>query len=215
MWFSRKKKHSELDQEKICFSISEKSDELDQEKIKKLSEPISIENILHSLISRSNPEQVRIINIDGKDNLFDSLKNSPFIYTLPVDIPDNVNYTKVVVSHLEKEVKRRINLFKDREVTKLSEYNELLKKEGKPILPKILAITDGSPSVKAIKNTTSFQYLIRKGKSVEILTLWSKQPARKTPEISTLVLKFLSTHDQTPNLGDISLRKKPIFHYKK
>lgn len=210
MWFSRKKKHSELDQEKICFSISEKSDELDQEKIKKLSEPISVKNIIRSIMSVTDLEHLRIVYVGKKDKEFDFLNDSPFNYVLPVDTTDNIK----TIKYLEDESKRRIALFKKYRVNNLTEYNKLLEEQGKPILPRIIAITD---SFSDIALNDSVKYFAKTNHLTEIYILLAYQQERKTPIIPPMLFRIIDEKEPVPlekdNIDMDDFLKNPDKYY--
>lgn len=157
---------------------------------------VSLEVIIYSIMSATDPEHLRIMYIDGKGNSFEYMKAdsshpNPFTYAPPGDASGDIEYARAAIRHLENEVRRRIALFKEREVSKLSDYNKLLEKEGKPILPEILAVIDEFSAItqkdkdlkasEAIKNNTvdRFEYIAKMARSTGIRMLLANQSARK------------------------------------
>ena len=134
---------------------------------------ISVKNILYSVMSTTDPEHLRIIYVGKKNKEFDFLKDSPFNYVLPVDTSNSIE----TIKYLEDESKRRIALFKKYRVSDLKEYNKLLKEEGKPILPGIIAVTD---IFSDIAPKDSVKYLAKTSHLTEIRILLAYQPARKS-----------------------------------
>lgn len=160
-----------------------------------IGKTVSLEVIIYSVMSATDPEHLRIMYIDGKGNSFEYMKTNnhpnPFTYAPPCDGSVDIEYVRAAIRHLENEVRRRIALFKERKVSKLSEYNELLEKEGKPILPEILVVIDEFSSItqkdkdlkasEAIKNNTvdRLEYIAKMARSTGIRMLLANQSACK------------------------------------
>lgn len=154
---------------------------------------VTIFTIIYSIMSATDPKHLRIAYIDGKGNSFEFMKldgehPNPYLYAPPADASGDIEYARALISHLESECRRRIDLFKKDAVAKLSEYNE---KHPDDQLPEILAVVDEfsaitqqdknlKPSESVKKNTIDkFEYLAKMARSVGIRLLLANQSARK------------------------------------
>lgn len=159
---------------------------------------VLIMNILYSIMSATDPDHLRIYFIDGKGNSFEFMRNdnpgapayhpNPFVAAQPADGSGDIDYARGVVQHLVKECRRRIELFKQKGVSKLAEFNRKYPEEA---LPEILAVcdefstlTDSDNFLKASElaeksMTDAFEYLAKMARSTGIRMLLANQTARK------------------------------------
>lgn len=157
---------------------------------------VLIESLLYTIMSGTTPDRLRIIYIDGKGNSFEFMKNdgghpNPFTFTQPADASGDMDYARALIIWLEKECRRRIELFKKAQVAKLSEYNEKQEAAGKKILPELLVVNDEfsaitqqdkqlAPKDFAKYNVVDrFEYLAKMARSVGIRMILANQSARK------------------------------------
>ena len=148
-------------------------------------------------MSATDPKHLRIAYADGKGNSFefmsaDSSNPNPFTYAPPGDASSDLEYSRALIRSMELETRRRIDLFKKAEVAKLAEYNEVMEKQGKEILPEILfvvdefsAITQQDAMLKAsemekLGTIKKFEYIAKMSRSVGIHLLCANQSARKS-----------------------------------
>ena len=153
---------------------------------------VLIQSLLYSIMSGTDPEHLRIIYGDGKGNSFETMKNNPFTYAPPANGNADMDYTRAEIIWLEKECRRRLELFRKAGAQKLSDYNKQLKEEGKKILPEILAVFDEfsaitdrdkelSPKDYNQKNVTDrFEYIAKMARAAGIRLLLANQTARKS-----------------------------------
>lgn len=154
---------------------------------------VTIFTILYSIMSATDPQHLRIAFCDGKGNSFEFMKldgehPNPFVYAPPADASGDIEYARALISHMEDECRRRIGLFKEAAVAKLSEYNE---KYPDKALPEILfvcdefsAITQKDNELKAMEvvkkgTVDKFEYLAKMARSTGIRMLMANQSARK------------------------------------
>lgn len=159
---------------------------------------VLIMNILYSIMSATAPDHLKIAYVDGKGNSFEFMRTdnegspsyhpNPFTYCQPADGSGDIDYARAVVQHLVKECRRRIELFKQRGVSKLDEFN---KKYPDEFMPEILAVcdefsalTDSDAFLKASElaskgMTDAFEYLAKMARSTGIRLLLANQTARK------------------------------------
>lgn len=157
---------------------------------------VLIMSILYSIMSATDPKHLRVLYVDGKGNSFefmskDSAHPNPFTYAPPGDASGDIEYARAVIRYVEMETRRRINLFKKAEVSKLADYNKVLESQGKDILPEILfvvdefsAITQQDKDLKASEinkfgTIDRFEYIAKMSRSVGIRMLMANQSARK------------------------------------
>lgn len=157
---------------------------------------VLIMTILYSIMSATDPKHLRIAYADGKGNSFEFMKAdgahpNPFTFAPPADASGDVNYARAIIIEMEKETRRRIELFKQRSVSKLAGYNKLMEKEGKEILPEILFVCDEFSAItQQDRNLTGrdmitlntidrFEYIAKMSRSVGIRLLLANQSARK------------------------------------
>lgn len=101
-------------------------------------------DILYSVLAQTTPKELRVAIIDGKGNSFESMglgekHQNPFLYAPPADASWDIEYARALISDLESECHRRIDLLKKNGVSNLFEYNE---KHPDKTLPEILLIID-------------------------------------------------------------------------
>lgn len=157
---------------------------------------VSIMTILYSVMSATDPKHLRIAYVDGKGNSFEFMKNdgehpNPFTFAPPADASGDINYARAVIVALERETRRRIDLFKKASVSKLAVYNKMQEKAGLPILPEILAVIDEFSAItqqdKQLKvselnkygTIDKVEYIAKMSRSVGIRMLLANQSARK------------------------------------
>lgn len=157
---------------------------------------VLIMTILYSIMSATDPKHLRIAYADGKGNSFEFMKAdgahpNPFTFAPPADASGDVNYARAIIIEMEKETRRRVELFKQRSVSKLAGYNKLMEKEGKEILPEILFVCDEFSAItQQDRNLTGrdmitlntidrFEYIAKMSRSVGIRLLLANQSARK------------------------------------
>lgn len=154
---------------------------------------VSIDNVLYSSISATDPRHLRIATIDGKGNSFDFMRldgehPNPYLYAPPANGSGDRDYARALLSHMEKECRRRIELFREASVAKLSEYNA---KYPDKYLYEILLVVDEFSEITKLddklkaselvqKGTTDkLEYLAKMARSVGIHLLLANQSARK------------------------------------
>lgn len=152
---------------------------------------VTINDILYSVMDATDPAHLQIEYLDGKGNSFEHLKNNPFTRSEPTDASSDINYARAKLINLEKECRKRIEIFKEAEVSKIGEYNKLMEKLGKVIMPEILLVFDEFSAVSDMdKNLTGrdyvkynvvdrIEYLAKMARSVGIHMLLANQTARK------------------------------------
>lgn len=191
---------------------------------------VSIMTILYSVMSATDPKHLRIAYADGKGNSFEFMKAdgdhpNPYTYAPIGDGSQDINYTRALVMAMEKETRRRIDLFKKAAVSKLADYNKLLAKQGKDPLPEILfvvdefsAITQQDRQLKASESNKfgtidRFEYIAKMSRSVGIRMLLANQSARKElvpGKISANVTGRISLGVSEPVEAEIALPETGI-----
>lgn len=159
---------------------------------------VTIMNILFSVMDAVDPSMLKIVTIDGKGNSFEFLRSdnkgsenyhpNPFMYAQPADGSGDIDYARALLKHIEKECRRRIELFKVRGASKLAVFNEKFPDE---FLYEILVVVDEfsaltdldallSSDEYAIKSIVeTLEYLAKMGRSAGIHLLPANQTARK------------------------------------
>lgn len=154
---------------------------------------VTIMNIIYSIMDAVTPDDVLIDFIDGKGNTFEFLRSdgehpNPFVYTQPADGSGDLKYTRCKILYWENEIRRRIALFKDRNVSKLSEFNRLFPDEKLPevllVFDEFTEVTDKDQQLKGddyIKYnvTDRIEYIAKMARSTGIRLLLANQTARK------------------------------------
>lgn len=154
---------------------------------------VAIDDIVYSVMSATDPKHLRIAFVDGKGNSFEFMKldgehPNPYLYAPPADASGDIEYARALISHMESECRRRIDLFKKESVAKLSEYNE--KHPDNPLYEIMVVVDEFSaitkqddmlkPSENIKKGTIDkFEYLAKMARSVGIRLLLANQSARK------------------------------------
>ncbi|STE38131.1 FtsK/SpoIIIE domain-containing protein [Enterococcus mundtii] len=159
---------------------------------------VTIMNILFSVMAAVDPTMLKVVAIDGKGNSFEFLRSdnkdsenyhpNPFMYAQPADGSGDIDYARALLKHIEKENRRRIELFKQRGVSKLSVFNE--KYPGEKLCELLVVVDEFSALtdldallssdeyvVKSI--TETMEYLAKMGRSCGIHLLAANQTARK------------------------------------
>lgn len=159
---------------------------------------VTIMTILYSIMSATDPTKLRIAFVDGKGNSFEFMRAdgdhpNPFVYAPPADASGDIDYARAIIINMEKETRRRIDLFKKMVVSKLAVYNQKMVKEGHPErqLPEILFVCDefsaitqqdkqlsAKDSVK-LNTVDRFEYIAKMARSVGVRMLMANQSARK------------------------------------
>lgn len=191
---------------------------------------VLIMSILYSIMSATDPEHLRIIYVDGKGNSFEFMSKdgshpNPFTYAPPGDASGDIKYARSVIRYVENETRRRIDLFKKVEVSKLADYNKLMKEQGEEILPEILfvvdefsAITQQDKDLKASEinkfgTIDKFEYIAKMSRSTGIRMLMANQSARKElvpGKISANITARISLGVSEPIESEIALPETGI-----
>lgn len=157
---------------------------------------VLILSALFSIMSGTDPTHLKILYIDGKGNSFEFMKAdgphpNPFTFTQPADASGDMDYARALIIWLEKECRRRIELFKKASVQKLADYNKKMEAEGKEILPELLAVIDefsaitqqdkqlAPKDIAKLNVVDRFEYLAKMARSVGIRMILANQSARK------------------------------------
>src|SRR5699024_4252911 len=159
---------------------------------------VTIMTILYSVMSAVDPTQLKIAYIDGKGNSFEFMRTdnkssetyhpNPFTYSQPADASGDIDYARAMLKHMEKETRRRIELFKQRGISKLSEFNKRYPDEALYeillVVDEFSAITDQDNNLKSSELAEygvvdTFEYLAKMARSVGIRLLLANQTARK------------------------------------
>lgn len=159
---------------------------------------VTIMTILYSIMSSVDPSKLKIAYIDGKGNSFEFMRTdnkdsenyhpNPFTYAQPADASGDIDYARAVLKHFEKETRRRIEIFKQRGISKLSEFNKRYPDEALPeilvVCDEFSAITDQDNLLKSSELAEygvvdTFEYLAKMSRSVGIRLLLANQTARK------------------------------------
>lgn len=188
---------------------------------------VTIMTILYSVMAAVDPTQLKIAYIDGKGNSFEFMRTdntgsdnyhpNPFTYTQPADASGDIDYARAMLKHMEKETRRRIDLFKQRGVSKLSEFNKQFPDEALNeillVVDEFSAITDQDNDLKSSELAEygvvdTFEYLAKMARSVGIRLLLANQTARKEKvpgKISANIGGRLSLGVTEPIESDIAL----------
>lgn len=159
---------------------------------------VLIMNILYSIMSATDPDHLIIYFIDGKGNSFEFMRTdnpgapayhpNPFVAAQPADGSGDIDYARGLIQHIVKECRRRIELFKQRGVSKLAEFNRKYPDEALPeilvVCDEFSALTDSDAFLKASELaeksiTDAFEYLAKMARSTGIRMLLANQTARK------------------------------------
>lgn len=95
--------------------------------------------ILLSIISRTTPEQVRLILIDPKRVEFTAYKGIPHLLTEVVTDP---RAAIDALAWLVREMDDRYDLFEGERVVNIDEYNRKMRAQGRPTLAYLLGVVD-------------------------------------------------------------------------
>ncbi len=103
--------------------------------------------IICSLLYRAKPDEVKFLIIDPKKvemTLYRALEGYHLLGTEDFDesIVTTTDNAILALRALEKEMDRRYDIFADAVVRNISEYNEKMKKDSKPIMPYLVLIVD-------------------------------------------------------------------------
>lgn len=159
---------------------------------------VTIMTILYSIMSAVDPTQLKIAYIDGKGNSFEFMRTdnkdsgnyhpNPFTYAQPADASGDIDYARAMLKHMEKETRRRIELFKQRGISQISEFNKRFPDEALYeillVVDEFSAITDQDNILKSSELAEygvidTFEYLAKMARSVGIRLLLANQTARK------------------------------------
>lgn len=188
---------------------------------------VTIMTILYSVMAAVDPTQLKIAYIDGKGNSFEFMRTdnndsdhyhpNPFTYSQPADASGDIDYARAMLKHMEKETRRRIELFKQRGVSKISEFNKRFPDEALYeillVVDEFSAITDQDNNLKSSELAEygvidTFEYLAKMARSVGIRLLLANQTARKEKvpgKISANIGGRLSLGVTEPIESDIAL----------
>lgn len=96
-------------------------------------------SIITQLLLRFRPDELRLYLIDPKQVEFTIFDVLPHLEGKVVwRLPDAVT----CINHLIAEMERRHEIFKENGARDLNDYNQLMKRNGKPTLPRIVLIVD-------------------------------------------------------------------------
>lgn len=159
---------------------------------------VTIMTILYSIMSAVDPTRLRIAYVDGKGNSFEFMRTddpsnpdtfpNPFTYAQPADASGDIEYARALIKHIERETRRRIQLFKEAGVSKLADYNEKYPDkrlfEILFVVDEFSAITQQDKNLKASEmaekgTVDTFEYIAKMSRSVGIRLLLANQSARK------------------------------------
>lgn len=155
---------------------------------------VTIMSILYSIMSANDPSRLKIAYADGKGNSFEFMRTdnkdsvtyhpNPFTYAQPADASGDVEYARGLIQHIVKETRRRIEVFKQRGVSKLEEFNKRFPEEKMYeillVVDEFSAITDRDHELESGEKTEdAFEYLAKMSRSVGIRMLLANQTARK------------------------------------
>ncbi|KRL80645.1 FtsK/SpoIIIE domain-containing protein [Ligilactobacillus equi] len=139
-------------------------------------------NILRNLALTTTPDDLKFVLIDGKGHAFEIWKDSPFMYTPPVN--DCLERATILIKKIENEVRTRIHLFKEANVSNFKEYYE----ETGVKLPELLVVIDEFPAItNSFKYTNldesynpidSLEYILKISRSTGIRLILASQSAR-------------------------------------
>ncbi|MBI2041732.1 MAG: DNA translocase FtsK [Candidatus Nealsonbacteria bacterium] len=100
---------------------------------------ICLSSIIMSLLYQNSPETLRLILIDPKRVEFHIYNDLPHLLTPVIqDAQKSVNVLKWLVSEME----RRFDVLASGHARDIASYNEIMQKEGSPILPYIVLVVD-------------------------------------------------------------------------
>ncbi|WP_369903852.1 FtsK/SpoIIIE domain-containing protein [Enterococcus faecium] len=193
---------------------------------------VTIMDIVFSIMDAVDPSMLRIAYIDGKGNSFEFMRTdnpdspsyhpNPFTYAQPADGSGDIDYARALLKHLERETRRRIELFKQRGVSKLAEFNKRYPDEALfeilLVADEFSALTDLDKQLKASEMaeksiTDTFEYLAKMARSVGIRMLLANQTARKEKvpgKISANIAGRISLGVTEPIESDIALPDSKI-----
>lgn len=154
---------------------------------------VTIFTILYSIMSQTDPKHLKMAFCDGKGNSFEFMKldgdsPNPYLYAPPADASGDIDYARALIHHIEKETRRRIDLFKHAQVAKLSEYNEKCPDKQLPeilfVCDEFSAITGQDKDLKASElnekgTVDTFAYIAKMARSTGIRMILANQTARK------------------------------------
>src|SRR5699024_2786053 len=113
---------------------------------------------------------------------------NPFTYSQPADASGDIDYARAMLKHMEKETRRRIELFKQRGVSKISEFNKRFPDEALYeillVVDEFSAITDQDNNLKSSELTgygviDTFEYLEKMISLMSNYLLIANQTAKK------------------------------------
>ena len=100
---------------------------------------ICLNSVILSLLYQNSPETLRLILIDPKRVEFHIYNDLPHLLTPVIqDAQKSVNVLKWIVSEME----RRFDVLSSVHARDIGSYNEMMQKEGSPILPYIVLVVD-------------------------------------------------------------------------
>src|SRR5699024_5130865 len=147
---------------------------------------------------------------------------NPFTYSQPADASGDIDYARAMLKHMEKETRRRIELFKQRGISKLSEFNKRYPDEALYeillVVDEFSAITDQDNDLKSNElaeygAVDSIEYLAKEAGDVGIHLLLANQTAKKEKvpdKISANIGGRLSLGVTEPIENDLALPESGI-----
>ncbi|WP_221772900.1 FtsK/SpoIIIE domain-containing protein [Listeria booriae] len=159
---------------------------------------VTIMSILYSAMAATDPSSLRIAYIDGKGNSFEFMRTdnkessnyhpNPFTFAQPADASGDIEYARALLRYMMKETRRRIELFKQRGVSDIGEFNERYPEEKLYeillLVDEFSAITDlddmlSSEDLPFLGTVDAFEYEAKMARSTGIRMLLANQTARK------------------------------------
>lgn len=158
-----------------------------------MGKSVTLFNLAYSIMDSVTPEDVKFIFLDGKGNTFEFMRNdgenpNPFVYCQPADGSGDIDYLRAVVRHIEWVIRKRMLLFKERKVQKLSEFNEKYPDEKLYqiviFFDEVSAVTDLDDNLKGdeyrkFNIKSKLEFITKIARSVGVILILANQTARK------------------------------------
>lgn len=194
---------------------------------------VTIMDILYSIMDAVTPDDLRIEYIDGKGNSFEFMRTdegakhpNPFTYAQPADASGDIDYARALILHTENVVRRRIQIFKERGVSKLAEFNKQFPDEKMyeilMVFDEFSAVTDKDSDLKGddynkLSVTKHMEYLLKMARSAGVRVIMANQTARKSKvpgELTANIPGRLSLGVTEPIEAEIALPESGIAIHK-
>ena len=121
---------------------------------------VFINVMLISLLYKNTPNELRLILIDPKKVEFSYYTNIPHLATPVITDPKKAS---PVFKWVCEEMDRRFLLFVEYRVRNIKGYNELMKKNGNKILPRIVVVIDELHDLMLVAGSEIESYIMRLG----------------------------------------------------